>query len=427
MLPFHTVGNVLYWYLLGTVRIKLSDCGKGWLEMRKKAVLIGVVLAAAAAGGWYYYENYYKGASAGAETVEGSVYMDRVSALSGQGSVGMQLRLIGVVEPQESKDIRLDSDKELSEVFVEVGDEVKSGDPLFSYDVEQMEQKLQEADLDLEEMANTLQTMNQQLNELTIQASKAKPSEQQAYNLEILSAQNAIHKQEYSISVKQLERAQMEKNIDNAVVYADLDGIIKSIHSDSQGENYGSGSDAFMTILATGDYRIKGTCNEMNIYSLYVGQELVIRPRADEDKIYTGIISKIETEPATDTNNNGYYSDFAAESSKYHFYVTVNEGMDLMLGQHVVMEEDTGDAQEEKTGLWIPSYYVVEEEDGCYVWSSDERQRVCRKEVTIGDRDEDMMEYQILEGLSLNDYIAFPDELVQEGMEAVLPDAPGME
>ena len=165
-----------------------------------------------------------------------------------------------------------------------------------------------------------------------------------------------------------------------------------------------------MTILATGDYRIKGTCNEMNIYSLYVGEQMVIRPRADEDKIYTGVVSKIETEPATDNNNNGY-SDSSAESSKYHFYVTVNEAMDLMLGQHVIMEEDTGET-EEKTGLWIPNYYVVSDDE-----------KVCKKEISVGEIDEEMLEYQILDGLTENDYIAFPDELTQEGMEAILPDS----
>ena len=31
-----------------------------------------------------------------------------------------------------------------------------------------------------------------------------------------------------------------------------------------------------------------------------------------------------------------------------------------------------------------------------------------------------MLEYQILDGLTEDDYIAFPDELTQEGMEAIL-------
>ena len=372
--------------------------------MRKRTVLIGLVLIAAAGGGWYYYKNYYNQEKlASAESAEGSVYMSKVSDIMDQGALGIKTRLVGVVDPQESKDIKLDSDKQLKETFVEVGDEVKKGD--------------------------TLQTMNQQLNELNVQASKAKESEKQAYNLQILSAQNSIHKQEYNISVKQLERAQLEKNVDNAVVYSDIDGIIKSINSDSSGSgdsyNYGSsGSNAFMTILATGDYRIKGTCNEMNIYSLYVGEQMVIRPRADEDKIYTGVVSKIETEPATDNNNNNGYSDSSAESSKYHFYVTVNEAMDLMLGQHVIMEEDTGET-EEKTGLWIPNYYVVsdDETNTYYVWSCDDNQKVCKKEISVGEIDEEMLEYQILDGLTENDYIAFPDELTQEGMEAILPDS----
>ena len=151
-----------------------------------------------------------------------------------------------------------------------------------------------------------------------------------------------------------------------------------------------------MTILATGDYRIKGTCNEMNIYNLYVGEQMVIRPRADEDKIYTGVVSKIETEPATDNNNNGS-SDSSSESSKYHFYVTVNEAMDLMLGQHVIMEEDTGET-EKKTGLWIPNYYVVsdDETNTYYVWSCDDNQKVCKKEISVGEIDEEMLEYRFL-------------------------------
>ena len=102
----------------------------------------------------------------------------------------------------------------------------------------------------------------------------------------------------------------------------------------------------------------------------------------------------------------------------------INEAMDLMLGQHVIMEEDTGET-EEKTGLWIPNYYVVsdDETNTYYVWSCDDNQKVCKKEISVGEIDEEMLEYQILDGLTENDYIAFPDELTQEGMEAILPDS----
>ena len=87
-----------------------------------------------------------------------------------------------------------------------------------------------------------------------------------------------------------------------------------------------------------------------------------------------------------------------------------------MLGQHVIMEEDTGET-EEKTGLWIPNYYVVsdDETNTYYVWSCDDNQKVCKKEISVGEIDEEMLEYQILDGLTEDDYIAFPDELTQEG------------
>ena len=86
--------------------------------MKKRTVLIGIVLLAAAGGGWYYYKNYYEKAdSVQTQTAEGSVYMSQVSDIMDQGALGMSTRLVGVVDPQESKDIKLDSDKTVKEIF----------------------------------------------------------------------------------------------------------------------------------------------------------------------------------------------------------------------------------------------------------------------------------------------------------------------
>ena len=48
------------------------------------------------------------------------------------------------------------------------------------------------------------------------------------------------------------------------------------------------------------------------------------------------------------------------------------------------------------------------------MWSCDDNQKVCKKEISVGEIDEEMLEYQILDGLTENDYIAFPDELTQK-------------
>lgn len=59
-------------------------------------------------------------------------------------------RYSGVVEPQQTRDVNLDSGKELGEIFVSVGDTVNAGDQLFSYDVESMKMSLSQLYLDVE-------------------------------------------------------------------------------------------------------------------------------------------------------------------------------------------------------------------------------------------------------------------------------------
>lgn len=398
-----------------------TEYRKDFFQTMKKKIIAGVcvlVLAAGAAGGWYYYKNY-AGEATKAATDENQVYMEKVSVITGTGALGVTQRYVGVVATQESKNINLDSDKTLDVIYVEEGDEVKAGDPLFSYDVEAMQRKVQEADLELEEMNNQLQTLQKQLAELQTQAAKAKADEQQAYNLEILSAQNSISKQNYNISVKQIERAQLEKDIGSAIVYSDIDGIVKNINqtASSQSDTGSDSTGAFMTIIESGDYRIKATCNEMNIYNISVGQAVLVRPRSDEAKIYTGTVEKIDSEP-TSSGNSNYGSD-SETSSKYNFYVKISEEMDLMLGQHVIVEPDVGQ-NDKKEGLWLPEYYLVQNDDGSYyVWAKGEDGLAHKAEVTLGDYDEGESEYEVLSGITENDYIAFPEDVVTDGMTVI--------
>ena len=103
--------------------------------MRKKPVLISLVLVLLTAA-YYYYKNYYnQEKSASGESAEGSVYeITKVSRYYGSGRTWHKdapcrcCRSAGV----KGCRIKLDSDKQLKETFVEVGDEVKKGDPLFS-------------------------------------------------------------------------------------------------------------------------------------------------------------------------------------------------------------------------------------------------------------------------------------------------------
>ncbi len=89
-----------------------------------------------------------------------------------------------------------------------------------------------------------------------------------------------------------------------------------------------STSNAFITILSTGSYRVKGTVNELNRDSIIEGTPVIIRSRVDSVKIWHGTMGSIDKDSATsNSNSNGYgnfgmcTSDDQTSSSTYPFYV----------------------------------------------------------------------------------------------------------
>ena len=75
------------------------------------------------------------------------VYVQSVKDITGV-YVGLHNRYMGIVESQEVKKVNKDSDKKIKEIKVKEGDSVKEGDPLFSYDTDDMELELQKKEIE---------------------------------------------------------------------------------------------------------------------------------------------------------------------------------------------------------------------------------------------------------------------------------------
>ncbi|MBQ9828292.1 MAG: efflux RND transporter periplasmic adaptor subunit, partial [Lachnospiraceae bacterium] len=138
-----------------------------------------------------------------------------------------------------------------------------------------------------------------------------------------------------------------------------------------------------------------------------------------DDTVWYGTISKIDTDSNTNENNNNYdYYEYGMSqgegSSSYPFYVEVEDPEGLMMGQHVYMEQDLGQGAA-RTGIWLMSGYLMQEDGDYYVWAED-GDRLEKRKVTVGEYDEMTDEYQILEGLSGSDRIAWPESDLKEGM-----------
>ena len=137
---------------------------------------------------------------------------------------------------------------------------------------------------------------------------------------------------------------------------------MKSINKSSGNDDFGS-DNSYMTILAVGDYRIKGTVSESNVQMLSEDQPVILRSRIDEDQTWTGTITKIDTQSESTDNNNDMMYDSSAggeKATKYPFYVTLDSTEGLMMGQHLFIELDQGQT-EEKEGIWLFEGYIVRE------------------------------------------------------------------
>lgn len=69
-----------------------------------------------------------------------------------------------------------------------------------------------------------------------------------------------------------------------------------------------------------------------------------------------------------------------------------------------------------KTGLWISDYYIVDADTNePYVWAANDKKKLEKRYVTLGKHDDDLEEYEIVDGLTKKDSIAFPTDALQEG------------
>ena len=402
--------------------------------MKKKVFVIGglIILAGAAgAGGWYYYKENYADSSAASGEV---AYVTKISTLLGEDS-GVLNRFAGVVEPQETVKVNIESGRTVTEVKVKTGDEVKKGQLLFEYDLSSIQDSLKEAQLALDRLKNEALSLNEQITTLEKEKKKANKSSQLSYTIEIETNKMNLKKNEYDQVSKQAEIDKLQAATTNTEVRSEIDGVIQKIDTsklgsddgdtldDSMSSDYGSSDssdNAFITILSTGAYRIKGQVNEQNRNTVVPGSAVLVRSRVDENQIWHGTMGAVDEQNSTNSSNNSYFGmssgDDTTSSSTYPFYVTLDSSEGLMLGQHVYIEMDEGQ-EEQKTGIWLGEYYIVDADtDSPYVWAVDSKGKLEKRSVILGQYDENLSEYEIADGLTEDDSIAFPSDSLVEGM-----------
>ena len=339
----------------------------------------------------------------------GNIYVQKVSTII--GSSYTENRYSGVVESSETVDINQDGNKPITEMYVEVGQKVRKGDKLFSYDTTEASNSIAQKKLDIEAQNNEIAAQNNTIEDYKAELNKG--GDKVEIQARINEASYAIRQAQNTIKATQTEIDQLNKQIENSTVLSTIDGIIKEVNREGGTDESGN-KKPLVSITQTSDFRVKGSISEMG--SISEGTNVIVRSRINEDQIYKGTVTKVETDPQSNSNNNFSRADSGESASKYPFYVSLDNNKDLMLGQHVYIEADNGQSTKKK-GIWLDASFIVSDDNGnSYVWVS-EKGKLKKRKVELGKTDEETYTTKIKSGLSVDDYIAWADDSYSEGMK----------
>ena len=383
--------------------------------MRKKAtgvILIVVCLALCLAG---------CGSASAAK-----VPVMSVSEILGIGPIGMVDRYSGVIEAGESVNVNKESDLDIAEISVTEGDAVTKGQVLFSYDTSALSIEVERMQLEVEQLNNNITTKKNQITALEKEQKDAASADKLQYTLQIQQLQLDIKETEYSVTSKQKEIDRAKTKLADTNVLSPTDGHIKAVNSGTNAVDPNTGEPLPLIVIAEeGEFRVKGTVNEQNAMNFAEGTAVVIRSRMDESQLWSGTVTGVDWENPVQSNNDFYYmpTDEMTTSSKYPFYVELKEDEGLMIGQHVYIEPDVGQTEsgDGESGFYLPSYYLCDLEAEPWVWAANEKDKLEKRTVVLGNYDIELDSYEVLEGLELTDFIAYPDEECKVGAPVRYP------
>ena len=345
-----------------------------------------------------------------------AVYVQSVKTLGAMGGIAPGDRFPGIVVSENVTEISKDGEKTVKELKVREGDDVEEGQELFSYDTDELTLALEKQKLELEQLNATIENYEKQIKQLEKERGWASGNNKLEYTIEIQSMQLDLKEAEMNLKTKKTEIQGSESLLAHATVVSPVKGRVQSV-SENGTDNFGNPL-PYITIQQSGSFRVKGTLGELQRGGIMEGDRMTIVSRTDPNVTWSGTVTLVDYEsPRQGSDMDRYYGssvDEMSASSKYPFYVELDSTEGLILGQHIYMELQQ--EEEEIAGLQISSAFIAYEEDGrAYVWA-EKRGRLEKRTVALGEYNPMQDTFVITEGLTEEDYIAFPDpQLCQEG------------
>ena len=339
-------------------------------------------------------------------------------------------KFAGVVVSENAVEITRDTDKQIEELYVAVGDTVRVNEKLFAYDTDTLSLAIDKQELEMDKLEQQIKDHTAKIKDLEkqLKAEKAKKEKNQDKNL-IATLDMNLQSSNIDLTTANYEKKTLQAEINynkdmlkNAEVRSPIKGTVRAI--DETGSPY-------ITIQQDGAYQVKGILNELSLNAgIMEGASVTILSRTDPTAYWTGEVSLVDY---TSAGSNDYDEMFGgggdgmSTSTSYPFYITLEDTDGLLLGQHVYIQVSAADIQDDL--LRIPEGYIMDIafDDATFqtvgtVWGVDmEKNALMKVTVTLGEYDPTYGTYVILDGITAEDYIANPaDPGVKEGAAVTL-------
>lgn len=381
-------------------------------------IVLVLVIAALIAGGVAFYR--YRQAN---NTVE-VIPVESVNMYVGESS---NQEISGYVTATKSQEVVLSSNQVVKEVLVKKGQKVEAGTDLIRLDTEEEQIDLQLKGLSLQEIEQKISKLNKELTELQSAAvisnasngtasfqknsktssTSSTASSQKQYTAEEkqkLVTEKQIELDSLRIDLKEanLEYTKLQKQIQNATIKSTIKGTVKSIQDPSA---YTSGKGkTFLKIVSSDGLYLQGSVSELKLSSIQVGDELIAKSWETGEE-FTAKVTEVSPYPMEGNDMSDGMGN--PNASYYPFKAYIEDTKAVNNGEYVTITLGNSSTVSAEDGVFLPPAYIRKDGNRSYVYLKGKDGLLKKKYIKTG-KSSYGVSVEVLEGVTLQDYIAFP-------------------
>ncbi|MED1639588.1 HlyD family efflux transporter periplasmic adaptor subunit [Bacillus thuringiensis] len=327
----------------------------------------------------------------------------------------------GQVKPGNIESFYADPTKgKVKDIVVKEGQEVGKGTKLFSYDNEEINLQVKQAELDQKMADMRYDQGKKKIDSLKKEIKKAKdggagkevtdPMEEQVSELEIAQKTTDLEKEKGKLQKEELSKKQKEFTI-----YSNFAGVVQKLDKDaaqSSSQALGGQGKAFLQVASKDPFQIQGTLTELQKSQIQKDQTFTVTAKANNKKKWTGKITEVSEFPTSaEMAQAGGMGEATQNMSQYTYKASLDSQDGLSPGYHVSLQVNL----ENKTMVAVPTKSIVEKDDDAFVYVED-KGKLRKQNVKKGATDGDWTE--IIEGVTVGQKVVKnPSDDVYDGME----------